>query len=190
MASPRTAPLCPAAGHIRWAGQWALGSRQALLGPCLLSVPLSSFGAAPRGRAQDTAFAQLPVGATMCSCRQLTRAAASVAWRHVPQSTGGRADLGRAGAGSGSAVFLGVFSSGPDISSSGTSEWTFLFKETCLCAVSLRHLRAVQMLRLHRAGVLLDKSSVGLRGIVWCPLPPSAGGSEGSGCSCHQRDRW
>lgn len=44
------------------------------------------------------------------------------------------------------AVFLGAPSS-PGIPSEGASEWTFLFREMCLCAVSLRRLRAVQTLR-------------------------------------------
>lgn len=100
----RGRPSLPAAGPIRWAGQWALGSRQAIVGPCPLSVPRSSSGTAPRGGAQDEAFTQLPVGATTCSCRQPTRAAASVARWHVPQGTGGRADLGRAGVGTGLSV--------------------------------------------------------------------------------------
>lgn len=154
MASPRTAPRCPAAGHTRRAGQWVLGSVQATVRPRLLPVPRASFERAPRGKRRTRPSLGFLL-APPCALSPAHKGS-RVSGLGAPTSPRARAEElvwdapelqpGSAWPPPARAIFLGA-PSGPGIPSEGASEWTFLFKEMCLCAVSLRRLRAVQTLR-------------------------------------------
>lgn len=173
MASPRTAPRCPAAGHTRRAGQWVLGSVQATgsprlsragqwalcsvqatVRPRLLPVPRASFERAPRGKRRTRPSLGFLL-APPCALSPAHKGS-RIGGLGAPTSPRARAEEpvwdtpelqpGSAWPPPARAVFLGA-PSGPGIPSEGASEWTFLFREMCLCAVSLGRLRAVQTLR-------------------------------------------